>query len=188
MPNWCEHDITISGYDIATIDSIERSITTSGSGRDRSFLSALLPMPKALEGTRSPESPPYSQHDIDTCEDQRERSLMERDNAEYNAQRALLREKYGASTWYDWSIHAWGTKWPDTLWSIERKPRSITLSGACAWSPPLAGLVAISSMYPTVRITIRYFEAGIGFTGKAVVAGGEIRSHSESSYRGRRGG
>jgi hypothetical protein len=190
MPNWCEHDLSVSGYDLAALDMFESAVRATGAGniRDCSVLSAFLPVPDALVGTSSPPRAPFTESQIDSCVDVDEATEMRAANDAFTQRSADLTAAYGSDNWYDWSIRVWGTKWSDRTFSFERRPRSVRVVGECPWSPPVPGLVRISALFPTLRFTMRYYEAGMGFAGKVVCAGGLLVDDQSRTYRGPRGG
>lgn len=186
MPNWCEHDITISGpkTEMARLkDLIAGAVTDEGV----SLLQMFLPRPMTLEHTTSPARMPHSELEIEAAGGA-EAALMLAANEEYSKCEAELIAMHGASNWYDWSYQTWGVKWPDSSKVVHQGPRSIVMRGICPWAPPLAGLCEISTMFPRLRFTIEWFEAGMQFAGKAVYLDGVELSMQQRPYRGWRGG
>ena len=82
--------------------------------------------------------------------------------------------EYGATTWYDWCINNWGTKWnsydPDTDF-----PDGLSFS--TAWSAPEPVIRALSERYPDVAITHEWADEDIGNNcGRRKYLGGECIS------------
>ena len=66
---------------------------------------------------------------------------------------------YGATTWYDWSIKNWGTKWNSyDPWKGEEKG----LIFSTAWSAPHPVIEAMAKKYPDVFITHEWADEDIG--------------------------
>ena len=67
--------------------------------------------------------------------------------------------QYGATTWYDWCIKNWGTKWNSyDAW----KGDDHGFRFSTAWSAPHPVLCAMSKKYPDVRITHEWADEDIG--------------------------
>ena len=66
---------------------------------------------------------------------------------------------YGATTWYDWSIKNWGTKW-NSYDSWKGDDHGFQFS--TAWSAPHPVLDALAKKYPDVRITHEWADEDIG--------------------------
>jgi hypothetical protein len=188
MPNWCEHTITLSGSAADVVKIHDTLVGAAGHVVEQvSLLDCFLPLPEELRETRSPNRPPHNETDI-AAGTPEEQEAMLAENEQWAQRSANLINRYGADNWYDWSHRHWGTKWSDRTWALERKPRSLVLKGQCPWGPPLEGLLALSLEFPALRISIKYWEAGMGFAGEAVFkAGDQLRSGSRE-YHGYRGG
>ena len=66
---------------------------------------------------------------------------------------------YGATTWYDWCINNWGTKWNSyDPWKGEEKG----LIFSTAWSAPHPVIEAMAKKYPDVFITHEWADEDIG--------------------------
>lgn len=79
--------------------------------------------------------------------------------------------KYGHTTWYDWSIDNWGTKWNamNVTWENE------TLVFETAWNHPEPVLVELSNLFPQVQICLEYADEDTGYNcGKVVYQNGEM--------------
>ncbi len=81
---------------------------------------------------------------------------------------------YGSTTWYDWSIANWGTKW-NAYDYMETDPTSRQICFSTAWSPVPQILSKISERYPDVRISYAWADEDIGYnTGRAEFLNGEV--------------
>ena len=66
---------------------------------------------------------------------------------------------YGATTWYDWSINNWGTKWNSCeIW----KGDDHGFQFSTAWSAPHLVIEALAKKYPDVFITHEWADEDIG--------------------------
>lgn len=82
--------------------------------------------------------------------------------------------------WYNWNVKHWGTKWNcGEVWNdraddfvVEGKT---SYNFDTAWSPAEPVIHALSGLFPTLTITHRYCEGGMGFAGEVIYhAGNEI--------------
>lgn len=75
--------------------------------------------------------------------------------------------KYGFSSWYDWSIANWGTKWDVSLENVERQdPNTVTAAFDSAWAPPIDAYVKLCAL--GFEVEAMYYEPGMCFVGKFV--------------------
>ena len=73
--------------------------------------------------------------------------------------------KYGAATWYDWSIENWGTKWNSYGYenlNAEDVAKTGTTTFDTAWSAPVPVLQKIAEMYPDFEIEHQWADEDIG--------------------------
>lgn len=81
-------------------------------------------------------------------------------------------ENYGYTTWYDWSIDNWGTKW--NAYSNEQEDED-TISFETAWSNPEPIMLKLSEMYPEATIEHWWADEDMGNNdGYRVYRGGKI--------------
>lgn len=76
-----------------------------------------------------------------------------------------LVEATGYSSWYDFCVNEWGTKW-DVGGSdgyIEEEPNFVQGSFQSAWAPPIGLYPVLESLGYTVRFM--YYEPGMNFAG-----------------------
>ena len=69
--------------------------------------------------------------------------------------------KYGCTTWYDWSVENWGTKWNAYEQDIVKGKSYIKLYFQTAWSCPLPIYRKMAEMLKT-KIEIKYADEDIG--------------------------
>lgn len=141
MPNYCDNIVTIKHEDKEAIDRVIKAF------KKGKLCSEFIPIPKELQGTKSPSD-----------------DLSEEESAR-------LIEKYGARNWYDFCVLNWGTKWDvggdmDFIDNQEtlNNGSSVQLTFTSAWSPPI-GLYA-KLMQLGYSVTAYYYEEGVGFCGK----------------------
>jgi hypothetical protein len=142
MPNWCQNILTVTHKDA---EQIQRVKTAFNQGE---LLQEFAPVPEALKITCQPGT-----------SDEALQALYEANQAEY-----------GYSTWYDYCVGVWGTKWDvggsDAFSDINETVdgiHSITLHFDSAWSPPLG-------VYPMLEeagfdVLAYYYEGGMQFAG-----------------------
>ena len=77
--------------------------------------------------------------------------------------------------WYDWCLANWGTKWDlgDETQAVF-EPTRIGLGFDTAWSPNCDFWTAFSEKYPSLRISHKYVEEGMGFIGETFYEGGAM--------------
>ena len=73
--------------------------------------------------------------------------------------------KYGYSSWYDFNIANWGTKWDFALENLERhEDGSVTAAFDSAWSPPISAYEKLLEL--GFELTAYYYEPGMQYVGK----------------------
>ena len=87
--------------------------------------------------------------------------------------------------WYNWNVANWGTKWNcGEVWH-DRTTEQITEEGRTsynfdtAWSPAEPVVAALAKQFPTLSITHRYCEGGMGFAGEVEYANGAEADRKE---------
>ena len=81
--------------------------------------------------------------------------------------------------WYNWNLTHWGSKWSaGDVWN-DRISEASVIEGKTsytfdtAWSPAEPIAAAIAKKFPTLSITHRYCEGGMGFAGEVFYLNGE---------------
>lgn len=89
--------------------------------------------------------------------------------------------------WYNWNVANWGTKWNcGDVWN-DREDTGDSTEGRTsynfdtAWSPAEPVVLALSGLFPTLVITHRYCEGGMGYAGQVIYHGGNEVSRDEFS-------
>lgn len=92
---------------------------------------------------------------------------------------------------YEWCIENWSTKWGmyDFLEpSMSKNGTVFRISFNSAWSPPLKIIVKLGEMFPELKFTLKYYDAGMGFQGTIKMVDGKMVDYKQKGYRGSRGG
>jgi hypothetical protein len=89
----------------------------------------------------------------------------------------------------DWCREHWGSKWGfcDTE-LVRRTPRGVHYYADSPWGVPDRLFMAMSTKFPSLRISYHGYEGGMGFKVHGVLKGGKYILHKESNYTGHRGG
>ena len=138
MPNWCNNSVEIYHTDPAMIERARKAFNGEG------LLQEFIPVPQELIDTVSGFVP--------------EQEALE-------AKQAANREKYGYSSWYDFCVSEWGTKWEIGADGNPAQdiPGGLMLGFDSAWSPPIAAYEKLLEM--GFRIRAMYYEPGMAFAG-----------------------
>ncbi len=197
MPNWCENQLTVYGPtdDVqAFYDAIHDGETENRYGKMETVLDItgkLKPMPKVLEGTRSPV--PTGEFDEEgqftklveddsntfwTPELYEERKKEHYDLIE-KAEKA--KAETGFYNWYDWANYHYGTKWGscEVQWTggdnVDGDNSTRFFTYDTAWGPLMDTFwVPVSEMFPTLTFTIYYEEHGMCFHGVDAYKDGDV--------------
>jgi hypothetical protein len=142
MPNWCNNVVEISHADPAMIDRARQAF------KDGRLLDEFIPVPKELQIVAGR---------VGGDEDPEQIKLVEQEKANI--------AKFGYSTWYDYCINEWGTKWDvGGDGSIdEDTPNGLTLSFDSAWAPPVGAYDKLEALGFSIRAY--YYEPGMAFAG-----------------------
>jgi hypothetical protein len=144
MPNWCNNTLELQHDDPAMI------VRAKAAFKDGKFLNEFVPVPNDLHivaGSVGPKGSP----------EQNELELKEE----------LNRITHGYSTWYDFCVNEWGTKWDvggdDYNDPIDESPNKVIMSFDSAWAPPTAAMDKLMDLGFSVRLY--YYEPGMCFAG-----------------------
>jgi hypothetical protein len=90
---------------------------------------------------------------------------------------------------YEWCVANWGTKWGTYDGNgLNRTTRGFNAGFMSAWSPPTPAVTALAAKYPTIKIQMKSYEAGMGYKVNATWENGELCGEDETTYSGHRGG
>jgi hypothetical protein len=77
------------------------------------------------------------------------------------------REKYGYSSWYDFNIANWGTKWDVSADNVEiQDPNTLTAGFDSAWAPPITAYERLIEL--GFEVEAFYYEPGMQYVGRWV--------------------
>jgi hypothetical protein len=143
MPNWCNNVVELYHEDVEMINRAKDAFKRG------EFLNEFIPVPADLNITAGRVG------DNDSP-----------DQIELEAKVKANEEKHGYSTWYDFCINEWGTKWdvggPDAILN-ENDAHSITLTFDSAWAPPINAYIVLEQL--GFQIRAYYYEPGMAFCG-----------------------
>ena len=140
MPNWCDNRVEIYGDNPDQIKEVKKTLASEQTCFD---FNNIVPMPKELEGTTSPNPEPDS----------------------FEAKR--LRKQHGHDNWYDWCCDNWDTKWNSAGADLTSDSNNsiIEYEFQTAWGPPIKVIEALRELYPDLNITAFYDEPGMEMAG-----------------------
>ena len=143
MPNWCNNTVEIYHKDPAMLERVRTAF------KDARLLDEFLPVPKELHivaGRVGDDTDPKQ--------------------IELEAQEKSNREKFGYTTWYDYCVNEWGTKWDvgGDGYEAQDIPGGLMLTFESAWSPPCAAYEKLVDLGFSIRAM--YDEPGMAFAGR----------------------
>lgn len=140
MPNWCNNSVTFTHEDPAEVARLVKAFN------EERLFNEFVTCPPALHETVE---------------------IGENYNERHAAKEAANREAYGFSSWYDWNVTHWGTKWDvGSEYALEvdpANPNTITLGFDSAWSPPIEFYDTMTEMGWSIKAY--YYEPGMAFCG-----------------------
>ena len=83
--------------------------------------------------------------------------------------------EHGASTWYDWSVNNWGTKWNNDPDTPVVDPETGAIHFDTAWSMPEPIFMELSRQYPELTFDVSWADEDIGYNvGNREYRNGEV--------------
>lgn len=187
MPNHIVNIISLKG-DKAKINEMLEAIKTEEFGLGSVDFDKVIPMPESLRvesGSRSDNCyaeykdfidvyTMYGTQNMDKLLNIPEkaekaflqaRTTLSRDDFEFGKQLYQNELKYGASTWYDWCIKNWGTKWNSYGYDFHDRSdmeNNPSLGFNTAWSAPHPIIAKLAEMYPEVSFEHIWADEDIG--------------------------
>lgn len=203
MPNWCEQELSVRGKK----KDLEAFVKYA-QGKNCLDHNKFIPMPKSLTEVNAGSGEELYDiwfGDLDTVKNYEwvpkeikgDREKLKSFFREHYKEKDCdaLAEKYkfnkdnhGATSWYDWAIQNWGTKWGICHPELVIRPRSLLYTFDSAWSPAEPIIDAMSKQFPDLIFTLRFWEGGMGYQGKVVFRDGIIFDVENRRYYGHRGG
>ena len=143
MPNWCNNTLEITHEDPAMIARVKQAFA------DGRLLDEFVPVPKSLHIVAG-----------------RVGDATDPKQIELEAQEKANLEAHGYTTWYDFCVNEWGTKWDvggDDYNTPQEIPNGLAMSFDSAWAPPVAAMEKFQDLGFSVRLY--YYEPGMAFCG-----------------------
>lgn len=158
MPNHCTNLLSCtSGKNIGQI--IKPYLTDDGKSID---FNKIVPMPEGIYKTTT-EDPFKIRNKQDQDAWQKEQEILQENNL----------KEYGFSSWYDWSVANWDTKWNAySCYTLEDD--SLELEDVCdigfqtAWSPPINVIRQLAKLTGE-SLRMSYYDEGWMFGGEYIV-------------------
>jgi hypothetical protein len=171
MPNHIQNRLQVSGTP-DQVKEVLNAIATHAEGKNEAIqmdFNKILPMPESLNitsgslgdmahellfGTKKSKFFP-----ITTEENQKRFAAMDVERQKEAVALAIQYQdnlvKYGATTWYDWAVENWGTKW-NAYEQNDKRNTEDTIYFQTAWSAPLHLIALLSTKFPNVKLTLSY--------------------------------
>lgn len=162
MPNHVTNILTFANADEKKIAEIKDFLKNGN--RELDF-NNIAPIPKELEGTRSPVFI-ISQEEYDKQEERITKGEITENEKNWGLSRGLTQEiadkyikKFGHADWYNWQLDNWGTKWN----AYEVFVGDDYIEFQTAWATPNEIFVKLSKIFPDVLFNIRYSDEDFGY-------------------------
>lgn len=202
MPNWVTTWVTVIGPKQAVLDFFEKAKETDAEGNKSGFtFNAFVPMPPELNIPSSSHGDwgmeifhsdtdkgvlvarygkghfkPTNYDALMLWAD-----LLSPEIRDLGAKYASNLEKHGVTTWYDWSVNKWGTKWdachvgePTFENGASSDELIATFGFDTAWSPAEPVFEAMTWQHPELEIRATFDEESHEFYYQATWKGGEM--------------
>lgn len=181
MPNHCHNDLWISGRP----EDIAKLLAHIGADKEN---------PEFDFNTVIPYPEKFALMDADAtvmCNTQNGREA-------YKTKWGTDRDGYNSGG-YNWCCDAWGTKW-NSYEVTRRDYAGVCLTFQTAWCHPRPVIIALAKLFPTLTLSLEFFERGMavagGFTcqseedwyGDGPWEAGKVSDEWEAKYKGVRGG
>jgi len=141
MPNHCENDLYISGPE-NQVTALLELIGANKEPPEFNF-SAVIPYPEKF--------------------DRRDKDAKEMKREEFTKKYGDWKDGFNSGG-YEWCIANWGTKWG--AYQVARRDyESICITFQTAWSPAPKIIAELHKRFPDCRLSLEYFECGMGFSG-----------------------
>lgn len=163
MPNWVKHNVVIKGNK-EEIARCHEQITKGEKGF--SFMN-IIPMPKELNVDAGFMADIAEQWNKASDEEKKaiEDKIGITDNKEKKAELQIYLDnivKFGFPTWYEWSVHNWGTKWDACETYYAYSGKTINIGFDTAWNTPAPLFMELSKQYPSLEIYVEYADEDLG--------------------------
>lgn len=164
MPNWVYNKVYFRG-DSKRLDELKNFVKTE----EREFdFNKIIPMPESLNiesssrETIATACARAKRAGKNTCEEFEKYYDHEKSFDEWAEMGEIYLtnfEKYGATTWYDWSWNNWGTKWNacDVEWIDDNEVEFNT-----AWNAPEPIYYKLAELFPDIKFDVEFADEDIG--------------------------
>lgn len=179
MPNHVTNRLTIIG----TNEQIKQVREVIRGEREDQFIDfhKIAPIPKELEGTRSPVHI-ISQEEYDKQEERLAKGEITENEKNFGLSRGLTQEiadeyirKFGHADWYGWQTDNWSTKW-NAYDQTELDEDCIEFQ--TAWSTPFELMIKLSELFPEVTFEVKYADEDFGYNvGEYTLLNGEVEEN-----------
>ena len=159
MPNWCNNYLELEHEDPAMIERAKKAFA------EGKLLEEFCPVPASLHivaGRVGDDTDPKQ--------------------IELEAQEKANLEAHGYSTWYDYCVNEWGTKWDvggEGDQASQDSPTDIRMNFDSAWAPPIAAMEKFQDLGFKVKLV--YWESGMCFCGVYDENGDDYLDYSDMS-------
>jgi hypothetical protein len=159
MPNWCNNYLELEHEDPAMIERAKKAFA------EGKLLEEFCPVPASLHivaGRVGDDTDPKQ--------------------IELEAQEKANLEAHGYSTWYDYCVNEWGTKWDvggDGDQAPVDSPNSIKMNFDSAWAPPTAAMDKFMDL--GFKVKLIYWESGMCFCGLYDENGDDYMDYTDMS-------
>lgn len=188
MPNYVRTRLSFEGKE-ERIKELFNLVRTEAVNEDNTILfdfNKIIPMPSALDilsssvGEQAFDYLLYQcgcrtkDRSVERMEMLKEKSPEEFDEA-IKLGKQYLRNvaDYGCTTWYEWRIKNWGTKWP--AGEIVVNENSVEFD--TAWSFPTPIVLRLSELFPDINISYLYADEDCGYnTGRGKFVAGKCET------------
>ena len=157
MPNWCNN------YLVLEHDNPEMIARAQKAFADGRLLDEFVPVPKDLHIVAGRVGDDDNPEQI---------ALVEAEQRN--------RDKYGYTTWYDFCVNEWGTKWDvggDGDQATLDGPNAIRMNFDSAWAPPIHAMEKFQDQGFKVKLV--YWESGMCFCGLFDENGDDYMDYSD---------
>ena len=184
MPNHITNIIEIKG-DPQRVRALFEAVKSDEYGLGSIDFNKLVPMPPDLdmeEGSRTDRGLKAYKDFIEVYTFNGKKENFDLSNIPEKAEQAFLRvrpdidraawdlgrrafmnkQKYGVTSWYDWRIKNWGTKWNAYGYEGGVQFDGKSLRFQTAWSPPEPIIAKLAEMYPDLDFTHQWADEDIG--------------------------
>lgn len=195
MPNWCTNELEVTGSAEDLKSFTEAAYETKHVDKQKNWAGVVVPayveeialsfcklrpMPVELTGIGS-GSIVLPDGTFTTSF----RTLPDGTNEVVSAEEmAQLKEKFGATDWYEWTHANWGTKWDACESRRNDEPEEGETRASyvfdTAWCPPEAMIHFLAAKWPTLEFILTYYEEGCAFGGVMEWAHGELVSEEDA--------